>query len=157
MKKSFIIVIATILFIVTTSLVSVFAASSHSVASKHSVHAKTSVASSQTHCGATGRNIETGKHVGCKVPFTPVAWTGNDQHIAVPATWSLTYICDGGMLNLYVFDVAGKVTGHPFETLEHRFGTCDNTWHSEKYTMSAATTIAIQTGRTDGFAINVTE
>lgn len=151
--KSLLIIAAILVSLIGTGVYSAFASApshaSHSSVSRHTTP--------HYHCGVIGRQIGTGKPVGCVKPttFTPVAWTGNTQHIIVPATWVLHYSCDGGMLNLYVFDVTGKVTGHPYETLEHRFETCDNAWHSETFTMSTTTTIAIQTGRTDGFAITI--
>ena len=157
MKKSLLVYIITFALLVASIVTSTIAFAS---APSHSSHSSAHVVSHTTlryHCGVIGRQIGTGKPVGCVKPttFTPVAWTGNTQHIIVPATWVLHYSCDGGMLNLYVFDVTGKVTGHPYETLEHRFETCDNAWHSETFTMSTTTTIAIQTGRTDGFAITI--
>ena len=156
--RNLIIIIATIAFILIAGTYSAFAsAPSRSIKASHSVTHKASVASSQAHCNAIGHTLGTGNAVGCvKTKFTPVAWKNNDQVIVVPANWNFNYSCDGGpRFSYYIIDVAGKVAGHPYETLEHNYGVCDNTWHTEPYRMSSATTILIAVSR-GGVSINVT-
>ena len=151
--KSLLIIAAILVSLIGTGVYSAFASApshaSHSSVSRHTTP--------HYHCGVIGRQIGTGKPVGCVKPttFAPVSWTSNDQHIVVPATWVLHYSCDGGpRFAYYVIDVTGKVTGQPDGLIEHNFGVCDNQWHSETYPMSVGTTIMIEVLR-GGVAITI--